>query len=275
MRTDFELLLFSVDEEFIPQAVAAGVSGVIVDWENHEKKARQTGFDTEINHHTLEDLKRVRSCTTAPVICRINAPGASSADEIELALDAGANEILVPMVRTPAEVVQILYQVRGRCDVGILVETVAAIEHAHALAALPLKRVYVGLNDLAIQRRTPSIFTPIADGALDRLRDVFTGTFGFGGVTLPDCGFPIECRLLIGELARQQADFSFLRRSFHADIADRQLNVEIPRIHAALRSAFQRSTSAVERDHKVLCTAIETLMPGANQAPAHAVPGSA
>jgi len=124
------------------------------------------------------------------------------------------------------------------------------------LARLPVSRVYVGLNDLAIERKTPNIFTAVADGTVERIRRAFPVPFGFGGLTLPDRGHPIPCRLLIGEMARLPCDFSFLRRSFHRDIQGRVLAVEIPRLLEALQQARLRSPETVARDQSDLKQAI-------------------
>jgi citrate lyase beta subunit len=118
--------LFSTDPAFIHQAVAAGVDGITVDWERNGKPVRQAGADTQINADTLEDLRRVRASTDAQVICRINSYGATTAAEVEQAIEAGVNELFLPMVRSVTEVEAVLAQVNGRCGVGILVETVAA-----------------------------------------------------------------------------------------------------------------------------------------------------
>jgi len=252
----FTLLLFSTDPSFIRQAVASGVDGIIVDWESLGKKERQGFADTQINQDTLDDLRRVRSCTDALVICRINSYGGTTMEEIAQAIEAGADEILLPMVRSLEEVEAVLDQVKGRCGVGILVETAAATMLAKGLACLPLSRVYVGLNDLAIERNTPNIFTALDDGMVEGIRSPFHIPFGFGGLTLPDHGYPIPCRLLIGEMARLHCNFSFLRRSFLRDIRGRDLSVEVPRLREALRQAHMRSPAAVAQDRLDLETAI-------------------
>ncbi len=86
--------------------------------------------------------------------------------------------------------------VRDRVGLGILIETVAGAQIADQLGQLPLCRVYVGLNDLAIQRKTKSIFTPLVDGTLSKIRENIRGPFGFGGLTLPELGKPIPCRVV-------------------------------------------------------------------------------
>ena len=256
MNKQFSLTLFSTQPAFIREATAAGIDEVIVDWECHGKELRQISADTEINRDTVDDLRRVRASTTARVICRINPYGETTPAEIEDAIDAGADEILVPMIRKAEEVSGILGMVRGRCGGGILVETVDAVGSVDELARLPLSRVYVGLNDLAIERNTPNIFTAVADGTLDRIRRPFRVPFGFGGLTLPDRGDPVPCRLLIGELARLDCSFSFLRRSFYRDIRGGELSREVPRIRAALEEAFQRTPGEKNRDREELVEVI-------------------
>jgi len=249
-------MLFSTRPEIIRPAVAAGVKGIIVDWEHIGKEARQAYADTQINHDTPDDLRRVRACTDARIICRVNRYTPLTAHEVEQAIEAGADEILLPMVQSLEEVEAVLRQVGGRCGVGILVETLSAAEIAGDLARLPLARVYVGLNDLAIERGTPNIFTAVADGTLERIRRAFRVPFGFGGLTLPERGYPIPCRLLIGEMARLDCRFSFLRRSFHRDMRGRDSAVEVPRILEAVARARRRSPEAIARDRRDLEAAI-------------------
>lgn len=252
----FTLILFSTNPTIIRQAVPSGVGGIIVDWEWIGKGQRQASADTQINRDTLDDLRRVRACTDALVICRINSYGVVTAEEVEQVIEAGADEILLPMVQTVEEVETVLEQVKSRCGVGILIETMAAVRLVEDLGRLPLSRVYVGLNDLAIERTSPNIFTPLVDGTLERLRHHVHVPFGFGGLTLPDRGHPIPCRLLIGEMARLNCDFSFLRRSFYRDIEGRDPADELPRLLESLRQAGLRPPLAVTQDRHELATFI-------------------
>jgi hypothetical protein len=257
--TTFSLLLFSTSPKFITKSISGGVEGIVVDWEKIGKKKRQAFVDTQINRDTLEDLRRVRASTQAHVICRINRFGESTRHEIEQALSAGADELLLPMVSTVAEVEEVLELVGERCSLGILVETLSAIRTIEQLSRLPLSKIYVGLMDLAIERQTTNIFLALADGTVETIRKSVTCQFGFGGLTLPDRGHPIPCRLLIGEMDRLRCDFSFLRRSFHRDIHGRDPEIEIPRLQEALQQAKSRSKDEVDQDHADLLEAIHNL----------------
>jgi hypothetical protein len=253
MRAPFGLFLFSTDESYVRRAVQAGVDGLVVDWEWDGKEKRQLGADTQINHASVEDLRRVRSYEPGHVICRVNN-GPTTLAEVEQAIDAGADEILLPMVRDPQFVTQVIDAIAGRAAVGVLIETVQAVARAAEFAYLPIARVYVGLNDLSIERGAPSIFSAIADGTVERLRQHFTVPFGFGGLTLPTGGQPIPCRLLMAEMLRLECDFTLLRRSFQRDVSDPRLGV--PLIREALDTMRGRTADEIERDHAELLSFI-------------------
>jgi hypothetical protein len=235
--------LFTTDPAFAHRAVRAGVEGVIVDWERRGKRERQAGADTEVRADTPADLGRIRAATSGRVLCRVNGWGPWSADEVDLAIVLGADEVLLPMVRQPGEVDAALAAVGGRCGLGILVETGEAVRRVDELVRRPLSRVYVGLNDLMIDRGGRTLFAALIDGTVDRVRSAIPAgiPFGVAGLTLPERGFPIPSRLLAAELARLDAGFTFLRRSFTADVDGRDLAVELPRVIGAVADARRRT----------------------------------
>jgi len=232
--------------------VRAGAAGVVVDWERRGKRRRQAGADTQINADTPDHLAAVRAATNGRVVCRVNGWGPWTAAEIDLAVALGADEILLPMVRRVEEVDAAVERVAGRCGLAILIETCDAVRRADDLLRRPLSRVYVGLNDLMIDRGSGPLFAALVDGTADRLSTLAADAgipFGLGGLTVPEGGHPVPSRLVAGELARLGTSFTFLRRSFHADTAGRDLDVEIPRILAMVDEARGRAADqvAVER----------------------------
>jgi hypothetical protein len=231
-----DLFLFTVDPRWGADIVAAGATGIVVDWERRGKARRQLGEGTQINADTAEDLTLMRAATDGRLLCRINGFGPWTGGEIDEAIARGADEILLPMVRTPDEVDRSLDLVAGRCGLGILIETQDAVDRAVELAGRPLSRIYVGLNDLRIDRRSDQLFMPLVDGTVDDVRAVVAQPFGVGGVTLPEGGFPVPSRLLAAELVRQRTGFTFLRRAFTADMAGRDPFTEVPRLLQYLAS---------------------------------------
>ncbi|SEO38088.1 aldolase [Trujillonella endophytica] len=244
-----DLLLFTVDAAWGRDVVAAGAAGIVVDWERRGKARRQRGEGTQINADTVEDLARMRGATDGRLLCRINGFGPWTAGEVADALAAGADELFLPMVRGTDEVDRTLDLVDGRCGLGILVETQDAVDRAAALARRPLSRIYVGLNDLRIDRRSTELFRPLVDGTVDAVRAEVAQPFGVGGMTLLEGGSPVPGLLLAADLVRARTDFTFLRRSFTADMAGRDPFVEVPRLLAGLDRlrAADASTAAARR----------------------------
>jgi hypothetical protein len=230
----------------------------VVDWERQGKARRQAGAGTQINRDTPADLERVRAATDAPVLCRINGAGPTTREEVERAVALGADEILLPMVRRPVEVEETLAMVDGRCGLGILVETQDAVDAVDDVAVPGLSRVYVGLNDLRIDRGSSALFTPLVDGTVEHVRERVAARcgarFGVAGLTLPERGHPVPSLLLAGELARLRADFTFLRRSFHTDTSGRDLRDDVPRIRASVTTP--RTAEQVTADRDALVVAV-------------------
>ena len=225
-----DLFLFTVDPRWGSDVVRAGAAGIVVDWERRGKARRQLGEGTQINADTPDDLSRMRAATAGRLLCRINGFGPWTADEIDDAVRRGADEILLPMVRNTDEVDRTLDLVAGRCGLGILIETQDAVDRAAELAARPLSRIYVGLNDLRIDRRATNLFEPLVDGTVDAVRAEVRTAFGLAGLTLPECGSRVPAALLAADLVRLGTDFTFLRRSFTVDMAGRDPAVEVPRL---------------------------------------------
>jgi hypothetical protein len=261
--------LMSTDRSAVARLCAPGTSSpnalstVVVDWERIGKVERQAcsrdsiGTDTQISNDTTDDLCRIRSSTDAKtrIICRINPVGDSTAGEIELAIANGADEVLLPMVRSERDVQIALDLANGRIEVGAFIETESAVTKASRIGALPLARVYVGLMDLGIARRSRSIFEALSDGTVERVRDVVRCPFGFGGLTVPWAGRPIPSALLLGEMARLQCAFTLLRRSFLTDVAALDVHgcaAALDALRAAIVKSGQRSSSEVADDRRAL-----------------------
>lgn len=258
--TQFQLFLFSTDPAVVRTAIAAGVDGIIVDWENQGKKLRQEKFDTQINYDTYDDLCRVREVTPAGrLICRINGfSQAHTQQEVELALRAGADEIFLPMVRTVGEAHQTLEMIGGRAGFNILIETTSALECMAELSKLPLRRAYIGLNDLHIQQNSRNIFVPLMNETVTDIRRHFEIPLGVGGVTYPPNGLPIASKYLINEYARLGIDFSFLRRTFIKDHASHSMDHMVYHIRKAYDEARRRSHEQISADFHAFREQVES-----------------
>jgi hypothetical protein len=195
------------------------------------------------------------------LICRINNGSDRRVREALRAADLGANEIWLPMVRGVGEVEQCLRALDGRCALSILCETAEAMALAKEWAQLPLSRVYIGLNDLQIDLGNPNLFSALCDGTIDAFRERYSGALGFAGVTRPDLGRPVPCRLLLAEMARQSCSFAIARRTFRADVPQ----ADIAKATGALRTLFaqlrQRDSKAIAGDRAALRAHVARLTP--------------
>jgi len=266
-----EPFLFSSDGDLVaavagPDAPpATRVAAVVVDWERKRKVERQAaarsriGTDTQIGTDTADDLARVRAGAGVPTVCRINAPGPHSAGEVDLAARLGVSEVLVPMIRRVADVEDILRHAGDRVGVGVMIETGDAVAQAARIARLPIARTYVGLMDLALDRCSRSVFTALVDGTVERVRAVVGVPFGFGGLTVPGRGEPVPTLLLLGEMARLDCQFTFLRRSFIADTRHVDRGEAVRRIRGAAAAAAGRSVAGVADDRRRLVEIVGAL----------------
>jgi hypothetical protein len=253
-----DLVLFETRRAQLERAVASGIEAFIVDLESRGKHERQAGADTEINSDRVEFLSDLRAAGARRRFCRVNASGDWTAAEIEAALEHGATHLLLPMVRRTEEAERFVRRIDGRAGAGVLIETIDAVRSAADLDSIGLSHVYVGLNDLMIDRGSRSLFAPLADGTIERVRNALPDVaFGFGGVTTVDRGAPIPGRLLLGEMARLGCSFSFLRRSFKRDTVDRDLPTEVRRIRELWQALLRRDELERERDRAELLAAIE------------------
>ena len=111
----------------------AGVDWIFLDMEVIGKAFRQSGLDTVQNHHTVDDIKRIRkTISQSKLLVRINPIHdalenyPSSKDEIEASIEAGADILMLPYFKKVEEVKTFIHLVNGRAKTLLLLETVEA-----------------------------------------------------------------------------------------------------------------------------------------------------
>ncbi len=257
-----ETFLFTADVAQAIEAQAAGITSVIVDWENQGKYERQRHYDTEINRHSSAELQALTGKLPLPVTVRINGFPRGEA-EIETALDHGAKVLMLPMAHTPAEVEKFLRCVRGRARTIVQIETAELAGKCADLAQLGWDYAFIGLNDLMISRGGSWLWEPLYDGTIDRIFHALPGrSLGFGGITVIGGGHPLPFDELLREFSRLGASFSFMRRTFHREMVGRDLAAEIMALQAVWHANNRRSSETVESDH-LSFQALLTLLRGA------------
>ena len=209
---------------FAAFAQGCGVSRIMVDLEQMGKKERQGGLGTFISDHQPQDVAKVRAAApSAHLIVRVNPLHSASATEIDQAIDAGADSLMLPMFEEASALRTFADLVAGRA------RCIALLETRHALATLSewaglagLDEIYVGLNDLHRQLGQRFMFEPLADGTLDRVaRTARTAgkRFGFGGIARLDEGL-LPGRVVLGEHLRLGSSSVILSRTFNREMLE-------------------------------------------------------
>lgn len=205
-------------------AESNGVDRIWVDLEFIGKGARQGGMDTVQSHHTFADIRAIRAAVTkAEVLVRVNPIHAatpdygSSAWEIDAAIEAGADVLMLPYFKTVEEVKLFLALVDGRVKTMLLVETPEAVEALDAILALDgIDEVHIGLNDLSLGYGMKFMFELLADGTVEllclKLREKGI-PYGFGGIAALGKGM-LPAERVIREHYRLGSTRVILSRSF-------------------------------------------------------------
>ena len=205
-------------------AEKSGVDRIFIDMEYIGKAQRQGGMDTVQSHHTIEDIKAIKSVITkSEIMVRCNpihdATDAycSSKEEIDAIVESGADIIMLPYFTTADEVREFVRLVGGRAKTFPLVENkeaVAAIDEILEIEGID--EIYIGLNDLSLSRGQRFMFQPLADGMVDMLSEKFKEKgipFGFGGIASLGKGL-LPSEYVICEHKRLGSTAAILSRSF-------------------------------------------------------------
>lgn len=218
-------LMYITNEPEIAKIVEeAGVERVFVDMEYIGKSLRQGGMDTVQSHHTIEDIRKVKSVLAkSQVIARCNpihnatAEYCSSAEEIECAIDAGADILMLPYFKTVNEVREFVRLVKGRVKTLPLLETPEAVACIDEILGIPgIDEIFIGLNDLSLGYGKKFMFELLIDGTVERLCEKFKTKgipYGFGGIASLGKGM-LPSERVIAEHYRLGSTCAILSRSF-------------------------------------------------------------
>lgn len=248
-----KMMYITKDPEIARIAEEAGVDRIWVDLEYIGKALRQGGLDTVQSHHTIEDIKVIHAAINrAELQVRVNPIHEATADygdsrsEIEAAIAAGADRLMLPYFKTVEEVETFLRLVGGRVRNNLLLETPESVERVDEILALPgIDEIHIGLNDLSLGYGKPFLFDLLADGTVERLCLKFREAgipYGFGGVASLGRGL-LPAEYVIREHYRLGSTRVILSRSF----CNRELNADLDEGRIAFTSRM-RQIRAFERE---------------------------
>ena len=218
-------------------AQEAGVDRIWIDMEYIGKDERQGGMDTVRNHHTIDDIKKMRPIVTnAELMVRVNPLHTAtddyygSEDEINQSIEAGADVIMLPMFKTADDVKRFVSYVDGRAKVQLLVETAEAAAKIDSILEVPgVDEIHIGLNDLHLAMHKVFMFELICDDTVASLCKKMKAKgikYGFGGIARVGYGM-LPAEYIIAEHYHLGSTAAILSRGFcDANIVKDPMEIE-------------------------------------------------
>ena len=219
-----KLMYITNSPEIAQIAESAGIDRIFIDMEYIGKSDRQGGMDTVQCRHSIEDIKKIKKAVlSADVMVRVNPIHnstkyySSSKVEINSAIAAGADILMLPFFKTANEVKQFIETVDGRARTLPLVETPDAVEAIDEILGLNgIDEIFIGLNDLSLGYGKKFMFELLSDGTVERLCSKFKQSgipYGFGGIASIGKGL-LPSEYVIKEHYRLGSTCAILSRSF-------------------------------------------------------------
>lgn len=257
-------------------AERAGVDWVFLDMEFIGKDSRQGGLDTVQNHHTVKDIVTIRhSVKKASVLVRVNPIHEASQDypsskeEIESAIDAGADIIMLPFFKRVDEVKSFIRIVDGRAKTLLLLETVEAAEVIDKILEVPgIDMIHLGLNDMHLELGMKFMFELLANGTVEKLGEKIKAKgipFGFGGIATLDGG-ALPGAMILKEHVRLGSSMVIVSRSFcnteivtDLDEIRRVFDKGISELRALEKEALKADAAYFEENRRAVIAAVNKI----------------
>lgn len=218
-------LMYITNDSVVAEiAQKAGVDRIWIDMEYIGKEERQAGMNTVKSHHTIEDIARLRPLVKqSTLMARVNPlhkatkEYCSSKEEIDNAIIAGAEVLMLPMFRTKADAEEFVALVDGRAKVQLLVETAEAAANIEEICKVQgVDEIHIGLNDLHLAYKQKFMFQLLADGTVERLCKTIHAhgiKYGFGGIARVGHGL-LPAEYIMSEHYRLGSTAAILSRGF-------------------------------------------------------------
>lgn len=213
-----KLMYITNNADIAKIAEESGVDWIFIDLEISGKEERQGHLDTVISRHSIDDVAKIKAVLTkARLIVRVNPIFSASKQEIDSAIRAGADIIMLPYFKNAEEVKTFIRYVAGRADTCLLVETAEAVENIDSILSVSgIDYLHIGLNDLHLAYKKKFMFELLTDGTVEYLCNKFKSAgieYGFGGIARIGKG-DLPAENIIIEHYRLGSGMTILSRSF-------------------------------------------------------------
>lgn len=273
MNNKLNMMLITNNIDIAAYASACGVTRLFVDLEINGKYERQGHLDTVISHHSMSDVEAINKVKgEAELLVRLNPYHIDSEQEINSAIEHGADIIMLPMFRTIEEVSQFSELIAGRVKFIPLIETIDAANIVSDIVKIKgVSEVYFGLNDLHREMGCKFMFEPLQNGCIEALAKIVTDArvpFGFGGIARVGEGM-LPAELILSEHARLGSSNVILSRTFHRNSTNlddlkmvMDLQIEVKKLLDSFNEHISRKNEQVTKDKLLLDETITTILNG-------------
>ena len=263
-------MLITNDKSMAQYAVDCGVDRIFVDTEINGKAMRQGHLDTLISDHNIADVKRIREVRgDFEILVRINPLHERTIEEVEMAIDYGADIIMLPMFYSSREVKIVSDMINGRAKFIPLVETKAAIEDIKGVVDVEgVNEVHIGLNDLHLDMKLKFMFELLTNGVVEKAAKIINSKnlpFGIGGIAKLGEGL-LPADLILSEHVRLGASCAILSRSFHnnasslEELKQSELGVEIEKIKKRVEDLTKADASSLNAYRLRMCSVVQNIL---------------
>lgn len=254
----FNFLFITNNPEIAVFTLKQGADRIFVDLEILGKVERQGHLNTVISRHSPRDISLLRPLLPyGALLVRLNPVNPNTQNEVDDAIQRGADVLMLPMFRGVEEVRTFCKAVNSRAKVCLLVETVGAMESlAECVGVSGVDEVHIGLNDLHLELGCRFMFEPLVSGHVERMTAILRGAgipFGIGGLARVGEGM-LSAEMLMSEHARLGSTCAILSRTFHrqaASVEEIQAEMNFADEVQRLRMAYEASCRSTAEELKV------------------------
>ncbi len=216
-----KLILITNNPKIANHAAKCGVDRFFVDLEILGKTERQGHRNTRISKHRIEDIYKIREAVQeSELIVRINPYNHLTGYEIESAISAGADYIMLPMFRDIQTLGKVSEIIGGRIGFIPLVETAQSVKIISSVINHEgVSEIFVGLNDLHVELGMCFMFEVLTSGIIEKISSQCNEKklkFGFGGIARMFQG-DLPGSLVLAEHLRLNSESVILSRTFVDD----------------------------------------------------------
>ena len=196
-----------------------GIQQIMIDTEILGKVERQGHKDTVISNHSISDVLKLKRLNLAvKIICRINPFNSKTNEEIDLAIEYGADIIMIPMINSLEDYRSIVNTISSRAEVLPLIETPYSFFKVHDIINYSeIKQIHFGLNDLCISLGMRNLFEVLLSetfqNTVSNLNDKSI-RIGIGGIGDPQVTQKVDPILLLNTYLKCRASSVILSRNF-------------------------------------------------------------